>query len=285
MKPLIFLFSIIALTSQLSFAQSGTTNRATTQPTSRTAATNRQQELYDQYHGISKKPASSAPTTTAPSAASRSETTPAPVTTQAPVADAPMKAMTRETMKRPERIALDGTSSGFRIGARGGVTYPFYTETIPGIEARVGFTGGIVLNFGKGAISFQPEVNYTRYTQQITDLFAQSATIATDFIEVPLFLKFSTGTYAGSRFFVNLGPYGSYLSSASVDGKKGDISNRSDRFGFGGALGIGAALKAGPGHVTVEVRGLYPLGDTNGGFNTDSKTVLGQGALGYIFPL
>ncbi|WP_080058765.1 porin family protein [Spirosoma aerolatum] len=287
MKPLYFIFAIIGLTSQLSLAQSGTTNRATTQPNSRTVVTNRQQELYDQYHGISKKPSSSTPAaaTTATTNRAAPEQPTVSTTTQPPAVDAPRKAMTRETMTRPERIALDGTSSSFRLGARGGVTYPFYTEKIAGIEAQAGFTGGVVLNFGKGTISFQPEVNYTRYTQRVTDLFAQTVNVATDFIEVPLFLKISSGTYAGSRFFVNIGPYGSYLSSASIDGKKRDVSNTPGRFGFGGAAGIGAALKAGPGHVTIEVRGLYPLSDTDGNFSTDSKIVWGQGALGYIFPL
>ncbi|WP_461089480.1 porin family protein [Spirosoma gilvum] len=289
MKLLYYFFSIALLTSQLSFAQSGTTNQATTQPNSRTVVTNRQQELYDQYHGITKKPATSAPVAVTTATNNRRVTeqqAASSSTTQPPVADEPRKAMTRETMTRPERIALDGTSSGFRIGFRGGVTYPFYTEKVIGIDPAVGFTGGVVLNFGKGSISFQPEVNYTRYSQKIKDSFSTDIySIARDYLEVPLFLKISSGTYAGSRFFVNIGPYGSYLASASSDGKKTNISNSSGRFEFGGALGIGAALKAGPGHFTIEARGLYPLGDTDGGFNTDSKIVWGQGAVGYIFPL
>ncbi|GAB3693176.1 hypothetical protein GCM10027592_12770 [Spirosoma flavus] len=179
-----------------------------------------------------------------------------------------------------------GSTSGIRIGARGGVTYPIYLETLPvGVKSGIGFTGGITFNFGAGTLSFQPEINYTRYSAKVSSLGISTITQAADFIEVPLFLKISSGTYEGNRFFVNIGPYASYASSVSIDGRKLSLDGASDRFGFGAALGVGAALLAGPGHFTVEIRGLYNLGNTADGFNTDSKTILGQAAVGYIFPL
>ncbi|GAB3960778.1 hypothetical protein GCM10028805_58790 [Spirosoma harenae] len=256
------------------------------------SGTNRQQELYDQYHGISKKPATTAPAATSAPTSNRAGYAPVASVPQVqePTADKPApsmsrdQSMSREPMQGPERMA--NANSGFRIGVRGGVTYPTYLEKTVGVDPVVGFTGGLVLNFGKGSISFQPEVNYSRYSQKEKDLFSTDVyTGASDMLEVPLFLKISSGSYSGSRFFVNIGPYGSYLLSASVDGKKLNIANLSGRFGFGAAAGLGAALKAGPGHFTIEVRGLYSLGDTDNGFSTDSKTILGQGALGYIFPL
>ncbi|GAB2600917.1 hypothetical protein GCM10027190_56030 [Spirosoma areae] len=186
------------------------------------------------------------------------------------------------TPSRPQRSSLEGSTGGVRIGLRGGVTYPIYTEKPALVKAGVGFVGGITFNFGGGTLSFQPEVNYARYSQKITGL---AESIATDIIEVPLLLKIASGTYEGNRFFVNVGPYAAYVASASVDGKKVDLSNIKGRFGFGAALGLGTALKAGPGHITIEVRGQYALGDTEEGFNTDSKTILGQATLGYVFPL
>ena len=71
----------------------------------------------------------------------------------------------------------------------------------------------------------------------------------------------------------------------SEDGKTISLDGANGRFGFGAGAGVGAAIKAGPGHVTIEVRGLYSLGDIDNGFNTDSKRIFGQGTIGYIFPL
>jgi hypothetical protein len=176
------------------------------------------------------------------------------------------------------------STSGVRIGIRGGVTYSVFTEEQPITKANVGFVGGVTFNFGGGTLSFQPEVNYTRYSYKADAGFG-STTGAIDLLEVPLFLKIASGTYAGNRFFVNVGPYASYLASISTDGKKESLDGVKGRFGFGAAAGIGAALKAGPGHVTVEVRGLYPLGNTEDGFSTDADIVFGQATIGYMFPL
>lgn len=289
MKSFFSVLALILLPVGWALAQTGVASSS--KPVSTTASPNRQQELYDQYHGINKKPAA-ATTTTAPvpptspenrldqqpstksSAKIKKTTPPVDVTPAEPTA----------TVNRPERAAPTGSTSGVRIGVRGGVTYLVFTETTAGVDPALGFVGGLTFNFGAGKISFQPEINYTRYNEKVTD-FGFTSTGAVDALEVPLFLKIATGTYAGSRFFVNIGPYATYAMSASIDGKKLSLDGKKGRFGFGAGAGIGAALKAGPGHVTVEVRGLYPLGDIDGGFNTDSKTIFGQGTLGYIFPL
>ena len=262
----------------------------TSRSTSTTSTSNRQQELYDQYHGIKKKPASPTPSPApvTPPVANRAKpkqptsrpANPSPIVTAEPIATTePTK-----TINRPQPDMTDGSTSTVRIGFRGGVTYPIFTDTRPFTNPGIGFVGGVTFNVGRGVISFQPEINYTRYSSKNNIGFG-STNLATDFLEVPLFLRIATGTYAGSRFFVNIGPYACYASSASIDGKKIDISTLKGRFGFGAAAGIGAAVKAGPGHVTIEVRGLYSLGDTDNGFSTDANTILGQGTLGYIFPL
>ena len=254
-----------------------------TSSTTRTSSTtvspgsaNRQQELYDQYHGITKKPAATATPVTTP-APTRTETTQRQTTE-------PVRTQPVATSSHSQPMDATGSTSGVRIGIRGGVTSSFFTKDQPGVKANIGFTGGITFNFGGGTFSFQPEVNYTRYSYKVSSGFG-SNTGALDELEVPLFLKISSGTYAGNRFFVNVGPYASYLASISTDGKKESLDGVKGRFGFGAAAGIGAALKAGPGHATIEARGLYPLGDTDGGFSTDANTILGQATVGYIFPL
>lgn len=267
MKSIYSFLPLLLLPVSLSFAQ--TKPQATTPPASNTAtggSTNRMQDLYDEHHGINRKAKTAAP--------ARTETQqPGPAATQ-----------TETGVSQPERMASAGSTSGTRIGFRGGVTYPLFLEKQAFTDPALGFVGGVTFNFGAGHISFQPEINYSRTATKVTE-FGVSNT-ATDALEVPLFVKFSTGTYAGNRFFVNLGPYASYQLNTSIDGKTTPVvDGAKGRFGFGGALGVGAALKAGPGHVTVEVRGLYSLGNDNIGFNANSKTILGQGTVGYIFPL
>jgi hypothetical protein len=276
MNPVKSVYSFLAfilLPVGLSFAQ---TNGTTTKPTA-TTSTNRQQELYDEYHGITKKPATNTPAAT-------------PVTNR--VESQPQSTnsgTTRPTVtgvaSRPEKTSSSEYVSSLRIGVRGGVTHVFFTESQPLIDPGTGFVSGVVLNVGAGMFSFQPEVNYARYNLKVPNFGGATITTAFDQIEVPLFLKIATGTYAGHRFFVNVGPYGSYLASNSLNGKKVAIDSSIDRFHFGAAAGIGAALKAGPGHVTIEVRGLYPFDRVATGFTPDIRPIQAQGTIGYSFPL
>ncbi|MBD2756879.1 porin family protein [Spirosoma validum] len=264
--------TLLTLTMNSLFAQlSGTT----TQPTS-TTSTNRQQELYDQYHGYNKKSSSTAPATL-------------PATT----ADQPQQRTSDYSTSQPtgstgqaQSMNSKANTSGTRIGVRGGVTYELFTEEHPLFDPIIGFVGGLTFNLGAGTFSFQPEVNYARYSVKITEPFSGARiTSAGDHVEIPLFLKISTGSYAGHRFFVNIGPYGSYLISASSGGKKLPVDGLSNRFSYGAAAGVGAAIKAGSGHAIIEVRGLYELSNTNNGFNSNYKQVLTQATIGYSFPL
>lgn len=179
------LFSFLALTLLpvgLSVAQS----RSTT-PTSTTTSggTNRLQDLYDEHHGITRKKSSAASTPSDRPAPTRSEQKPAEPAYDQSTAD---------------REAANSSQSRTRIGLRGGVTYPFFLEKTAGIDPVPSFVGGLTFNFGSGTLSFQPEVNYARYTQKV-NAFGFSVKNGIDALEVPLFLKISSGTYAGNRFF------------------------------------------------------------------------------------
>lgn len=273
MKPMKIVYPFLTVLSLITGSAFAQTSGTTTKPTA-TTSTNRQQELYDQYHGITKKPATTAASPAATPAQPQRQTSSYGST------------QSTTTVSRPQQTSYDGSTSGVRIGVRGGVTKTFFTEELPSVKSTLGFVGGLTFNFGAGTLSFQPEVNYARYSGRVTNDFLNlDVKEAADVIEVPLFLKISSGTYAGHRFFVNVGPYGAYLASSSQDGKKVSLTGVKGRFGFGGALGVGAALKAGPGHVTVEARGLYALGNTKAGFNTNSRTIDVQLTVGYSFPL
>ncbi|WP_097127035.1 porin family protein [Spirosoma fluviale] len=271
MKSIHSFLALLLLSVSLSFAQTkpqAATSPASTKPSGSTttgSSTNRMQELYDEHHGINRKAAIT------------------PVRTETQQAGKPAD-QTETGVSQPERTASSASTSGTRIGFRGGVTYPLFLEKQAFTDPTLGFVGGVTFNFGAGPVSFQPEINYTRNAVKRTE-FGYTDTFAVDALEVPLLVKFSTGTYEGNRFFVNVGPYASYAISSGINGKTVSLDGDKGRFGFGGALGVGAALKAGPGHVTIEVRGLYPLGNDDAGFRTDSKTILGQGTVGYIFPL
>lgn len=267
MKTLHLFFTLNLLTLSYCLAQTRPANKSTT-PATTPANTNRLQQLYDEHHGITKKPAATAPATSRPKPQAGTSVTPQPAPT---------------VSQKPD-LRINGKPSGTRIGLRAGVTYPFFTELQTGIDPAIGFVGGVAFTFGARTVAFQPEINYTRYSQKVT-AFNFTSTESFDVLEVPLFLKLSSGSYAGSRFFLNIGPYAAYAMSESVDGKAMSLNGTKGRLGFGAGAGVGAAVKAGPGHITLEVRGLYPLGDTYNGFSTDSKTIFGQGTVGYIVPL
>ena len=254
---------------------------ASTAPTA--ASTNSQQSQYDQHEGVIKKPASASAVSVDPSGSQASR----PTTKPAPVAANPTTAAER-TASRPVTSSSNraGNSSGIRVGVRGGVTYPVYTETLVGVKSAVGFVGGLVFNLGRGTFSFQPELNYARYTVNTDDGPGNpTISVSADQLEVPLFLKIASGSANSTRFFLNIGPYGAYLSSASLNGQRVTLDGSTGRVSFGAAAGVGAALKAGPGHVTIELRGLYELGTTDTKFNTDSRVVNAQASVGYMIPL
>ncbi|MBC3788427.1 porin family protein [Spirosoma utsteinense] len=231
---------------------------AVTRTTSTSAAPNRQQELYDQYHSVTKKPATTI--------------------TNAPVA--------QSTIPAKQPTLSDGRTARVRIGVRGGVSYLVFLENEFNADPTVGFVGGFVATIGQGTLSFQPEFNYARYAFTVeTPVLNSTNTVALNRFELPLLLKISSGSANSTRFFLNVGPYGAYSSSSSINGQNVSLDGTANRFSYGAATGVGVAVKAGPGHLTLELRGLYQLGDTDSGFNTDSRTINTQATVGYMIPL
>ena len=279
---------------------------AATTPVNDNATGNKMQEMYDQYHGVNQSKTSSGNTTTP----ANSKTKTANKATKAPVATKPE--VTASTPSMPEVAPTEQSDdiAGFRIGIRGGASYLLPLEEVAGAtyETAIGYHGGLVLNFGRGIFSFQPEINYSQQKVKASATFQGqgiSLTATENRIEVPLLLKFSFGNPAGSRFFVNVGPYGSYALNGMVKGnvlgipvnEKVTYDGSEGRISYGAAGGIGVALKLGPGHLTIEARGLYELGnnapktttvpgDPTSSVNTNEiDRVLLQGSLGYLIPI
>lgn len=239
---------------------------------------NRRQELYDRYHGISRKPTPPAP---APTASANRPERPTESTPGVP------KTVLSERPNEPKKMSpssVNVSTAYTRIGIRGGINYPLYTEENPLIDPTLGFVGGLVLNVGTGLFSFQPEINYARLSAKQV-LGISSLKTSNDQVQVPLFLKISTGTYAGHRFFLHIGPYGAYNSNTSLNGKNIDFQTNRGRFSYGAAAGIGTALKAGTGHLTIEARAYYQLGDNAKPSNGTSNVIPAQATIGYIIPL
>ena len=260
---------------------------AQTQPTSTTQSTRtgnstgkvpasgitprNQQELYDQYNGVNKKPTQIQGQENAPTSGRFGGKPAATGVTGATAESAP--------------AATGGNTSGFRIGIRGGVTQSYFLESRPLIERKYSFVGGLVFQLGAGAVSFQPEINYARISYAVGGFGANPITTTSDQIQVPLFIKFATGSVDGTRLFLNVGPYGAYAYSANIGGSKVSLDGTDGRISYGAAAGVGVMVKAGPGHVTLEARGLYQLGDNSKPSTGDQKTIFAQGTIGYMIPI
>lgn len=271
-------------------AQSDMTETTTTQPASLTfpstepdvAPTDpvKQQQLYDELHGNKNRPA--APDMKDNRRAKRAKD-----------ADAGRSGRNaEETASRgSNRSSRSGEEAGTYIGVKAGGNYATYLSnvTVPdGLGGTInlgkpdptyGFHAGVVFQFGKGGIAFQPEILFNQDYVKTPDLLTgNTTTVSVSSLLVPLLAKFQFGQQGATRFFVNVGPYGQY----------GLNDNNDSVIGYGGALGLGVGIPAGSGKVTVEARGYYSLGSTARGDSFGARPgnpILAQLSVGYLFPL
>jgi len=225
----------------------------------------KKQQMYDELHGV--KPQSTAPDMgrkgRGPQNGQRS----------------PSGVATRPNTK------ASVSEAGTYIGVRAGGNYNAYLQqlTVPnGVGGTIdvtpdpiyGFHAGVVFQFGRGAVAFQPEINFHQ-----DYLKTSLRTVTANSLIVPLFAKFQFGQQDNTRFFINLGPYGGYSL---------DPDNSDSVIAYGGALGLGVGIPAGSGKFTIEARGYYPLGDSRGTYdfgNIPGTPITGQFSLGYLFPI
>lgn len=153
------------------------------------------------------------------------------------------------------------------------------------VDPYIGYGGGLVANFGGKHLSFQPEVLYAQ--QGITGKMADSAKYSTvvNVIQVPLLLKYSFGSN-NKGFFVNVGPYGSYILNAvtKVEEQKDTWKPEKFTLEYGVSGGFGVSVPAGSGRFLVEARGSYYLGTTLD-VAVERKFLTGAVSVGYLFSI
>ncbi|WP_375446716.1 porin family protein [uncultured Fibrella sp.] len=205
-----------------------------------------------------------------------------------------------EMATRANRKAAVASSDEARtyIGVRVGGNYNTYLEKLQtpngsgGFinltpDPSYGFQAGVVFQFGRGGIAFQPEINFqqdyikvTTFTSP-TSLTGVTTTQSVSSLVVPLLAKFQFGEQGSTRFFANVGPYGQYSLEARP-------ANSETVIGYGGALGLGIGIPTSSGKFTIEARGYYPLGSTASGSEFGKvlgKPITAQLAVAYLFPL
>ena len=193
-----------------------------------------------------------------------------------------------------EREAVSSSGeAGTYIGVRVGGNYTGFLERVrvPNVVGGLtditpdpfyGFHAGVVFQFGRGRVAFQPEINFQQDYSTIVTTTATTritTTRSSNSLVVPLLAKFQFGQQGATRFFANVGPYGAYSL---------DSGNSESIIAYGGALGLGVGIPAGSGKFTIEARGYYALGTTatNSEFgNVPGKPITAQLSVGYLFPL
>ncbi len=243
---------------------------ATTEPTDPV----KQQQMYDELHGVKARPATIETTGKNSRKAKGAKPTDADATNGRSADETATRAANRYGVENA------GSEAKMHIGVRAGGNYSTLLDQPAGftIDPIYGFHGGIVFLFGRGGIAFQPEINFQQdYVKVLNPGTLTNDNVSVSSLVVPLLVKFQFGQQGRPRFFVNVGPYGTY----AVDAQTTSI-------GYGGALGIGMGFPMGPGKFTVEARGYYALGDNSGTTefaNVPGKPVVGQLSVGYLFPL
>lgn len=217
-------------------------------------------------------------------------------------------------------------ASLFRIGVRSGGNSVLPLEAVDNAtyHPTVSYHGGLFVNIGRGKFTLQPELNYSQ--RHIRADFNQSgaslsAKVMTNRVEVPLLIK-STFGQSNARFFINAGPYGAYVlgekykasllslgsldprfrpavesAIANLNNKQATFTGSEGRISYGVTGGLGVAIKTGPGHLTIEGRALYQLGDNTPANAPDpsgisltsnlrnTKYMLLQASVGYVIPI
>jgi hypothetical protein len=163
---------------------------------------------------------------------------------------------------------------------------PLLLDKNTSFSAGTDFVGGVMLVLGSGWMQFQPEVNYSRTAFRSRFLGTGIRRAATDQVVVPMLARFSLGRAAGNQVYTLVGPYGAYGTSTSLNGQKVRFDPDERRLSYGAAAGIGVAIRTGPGHINLELRGRYQLSATNQAvFESRPSSIYTEATLSYLYPL
>lgn len=165
------------------------------------------------------------------------------------------------------------TSAQTVIGVKGGIGITDFSlsDSSVDFDSRTTFTGGGFATFGLGETFFlQPEVLYAAKGAK-SDLGGAGATLAVDYIEVPLLIGAGFNVGSGSvqpRVFA--GPSVAFEIGCDLSGSEGgttvslscsDIELETKSVDFGVVFGAGLAFPLGS--VQLILDGRYDLGLTN----------------------
>jgi len=170
---------------------------------------------------------------------------------------------------------LISTAQGqFAIGVKGGLTMSKINLDMPDeLSADIHYGGhaGVFFKFGKGILSFQPEVMFIQKGVQINHKENSDYAKATlNYIDVPLLLRGTLGIKL-VEVYINLGPYAGYMISnkgklsIENDPDKKDFSLQVDNDIDAGII-FGAGIKVLV--IVFEIR--YGLGLVNVSTDTDT---------------
>ncbi len=180
---------------------------------------------------------------------------------------------------RPEKVRNMSSSSdgtGVHFGIKAGVNNQFFLgggKVGDGSFAAtpafaLGFHGGLVTNIGISELfAIQPEILFVQQNAKFAE-GADNLTIDGSAIEIPIALQFNFGP-GPTKFFLNLGGYGSYALSGSVSGTISGTAipkttfdftgvSFSDRTDYGAIAGIGVKFNQA---LFIEARGNYSFKD------------------------
>jgi len=206
----------------------------------------------------------------------------------------PVKNISEEP--KPVATPTQTTDAKIFIGLRAtGIAAFVVGKDIPDYtKPYFGYGGGLVANFALGKhFSFQPEVLYAQEGFSLKgeeDGIKIDAAFKLSGIQVPLLIKYSFGE-SNKGFFINAGPYGTYLLNSMIHdktpgGEKVTVKPEKTTIEYGVAAGFGVAVPMGKGRLLIEARGNYYLGATGEELDlTDAAFVTGTVSVGYLFPI
>lgn len=220
----------------------------------------------------------------------------------------------QKTEKAPKASKTNSAGGGlnFNIGVRGGLNLNTYSklktdlDPTDKIQQLVGFHGGLVMELGGKMFSVQPELLFSQigakitHTANPTDPSDENGNLKLtgNTVTVPVLLKVKLGTSDNLKFFVNAGPYISYLlssrallvsGSTTVFDETAKFTDNKGRIGYGAMAGGGVELGLGFGKLLIEGRYALGLGDnagtTAGVANNDSFPRSIMGSVGILIPI
>jgi hypothetical protein len=209
-----------------------------------------------------------------------------------------------EKTPKAEKVKIPKSSSSndlikTRVGFKAGVNNIFFLNSgkIGSLlgsgdpAMAIGFHGGVIANIGiNEKVAIQPEILFSQQKVKITDA-TDNLIVSSNVIEIPLALQLNFGNT--TKFFINIGGYGTYLLSGKLDAKVGGSSyatevnlegvsfkNRTD---YGAILGVGVKFNQ---QLFIEARGNYSLKNSDAYFDSSNKSAkaISVGiSLGYLF--